>query len=79
MPKKEMTKDQLIKLLTFFTKEISNVHEKLDSIVERIEPGDLPEEFDIQNPHGDDIPFPVETLVEMEKYLGKVPFFIGIT
>ncbi len=79
MPKDDLTKEDVLKLLTLFTTEVSKVHDKLDELTESITPSDLPDDIDIENLYGDNIPFPVETLVEMGKYLGSVPFFLGIT
>tara|TARA_B100000519_G_scaffold186973_1_gene183369 strand:+ start:886 stop:1131 length:246 start_codon:yes stop_codon:yes gene_type:complete len=77
--KEDITKEELIKILTHFTKTIAKLDNKLDVITQAIELNDMPDEIDIENLHGDDIPFPIETLAEMGKYLGKVPFFLGIT
>ena len=79
MPKDDLTKEDVLKLLTLFTTEVSKVHDKLDELTESITPSDLPDDIDIENLYGDNIPIPVETLVEMGKYLGSVPFFLGIT
>jgi len=79
MSKDDLTKEDIIKLLTMFTTEVSKVHDKLEEITESITPSDIPDDIDIENLYGDNIPFPVETLVEMGKYLGSVPFFLGIT
>jgi|TARA_Y100000401_G_scaffold117168_1_gene124943 hypothetical protein len=77
--KDDLTKNDIVKLLTMFTVEISKLDEKLDELIDSVTIDDLPDELDVENRYGDDIPFPVETLAEMGKYLGKVPFFLGIT
>ena len=79
MPKDDLTKEEIIKLLTFFTTEISKVDNKLDELIDSVTPDDLPDEIALGNLYGDDIPFPIETLVKMGEYLGKMPFFLGIT
>ena len=79
MPKDDLTKEEIIKLLTFFTTEISKVDNKLDELIDSVTPDDLPDEIALGNLSGADIPFPIETLVKMGEYLGKMPFFLGIT
>ncbi len=75
----DITKKDIRKLLDMFTTELSKIDNKLDDLVDSITAEDLPEDIAIENLYGDEIPFPTETLVEMGKYLGKVPFFLGIT
>ena len=41
MPKDDLTKEEIIKLLTFFTTEISKVDNKLDELIDSVTPDDF--------------------------------------
>ena len=76
MPKKP-TKDELCVMIATMIIKLQDIDSKIDSLIEDNE--DLPDEIAFENKFGDNIPFPVETLFQMRKYLGEFPMFLGIT
>ena len=66
-----------IKLLTEIIKQIARIDSKVDKFIE----GDSIElsEVLLPNENGDDIVFPIDILLEMEKEIGEKFNFMGLT